>query len=199
MKANVKKSVLPLEGVRVLDQTVVWAGPYASMFLGDMGAEVIRVESTNFAPVGTRGVVIRPSEITLKTGGMITAGYPNREAGERPWNRHCYFNFHARNKLSMTVKLNTPRGIEIFKRLAKKSDVIIDNNAHGAQERMGLGYKVIKDIKPDIVYISMPAYGNSGPWKKRIALGPHLEHIAGHTLLRKYPDLDVSDMSTTFY
>ena len=190
---------LPLEGIRVIDQTIVWAGPYASMILADMGAEVIRVESTNFAPYGTRGIVIRPSEIALRTGGLLTAGYPDREAGAKPWNRAAYFNFNSRNKLSMTVKLSTPKGLEIFKRLAKVSDIVIENNAYGAQERLGLGYSVLREVNPKIIYVSMPGFGNRGPWKERVIVGRHLEHLAGHTLLRKYPDLEPSQMSDIYY
>ena len=190
---------LPLEGIRVIDATIVWAGPYASSILADMGAEVIRVESTNFAPYGGRGLILRPPESTLKTGGLLMAGYPNREAGARPWNRNPYFNHHARNKLSMTAKLNTPKGLEIFKRLAEVSDIVIDNNACGAQERLGLGYKALQEVNPKIIYVAMPGLGNKGPWKERIGLGRHLEEIAGHTLLRKYPDLEPGEMSDIFH
>lgn len=181
---------LPLQGIRVVDMTIVWAGTFATMMLADMGAEVIRVESTRFHPYATRGAVLRPSPILLKTGGLIMAGYPNREAGERPWNRSAVFNCHARNKLSVTMDSTKPEGIEIIKKLITISDIFIENNAYGVVERMGLGYKILKEIKPDLIMVSLPGFGNNGPYKDRVALGRHLEDLASHTLLRGYPDSD---------
>jgi crotonobetainyl-CoA:carnitine CoA-transferase CaiB-like acyl-CoA transferase len=181
---------LPLEGIRVIDMTVVWSGTFTTMMLADMGAEVIRVESTMFAPYGTRGVVLRPSAALLKTRGMVTTGYPNREAGERPYNRIAFFNVHARNKLSMTVDYMQPKGMEILKKLVKMSDIFVENNAYGVVARLGLGYEKLKEIKPDIIMISMPGFGNSGSYAGRVGLGRHLECIAGHTLLRGYVDAD---------
>lgn len=184
------KNHLPLEGIRVVDMTVVWSGTFAAMLLADMGAEVIRVESTQFAPYGTRGVVVRPTPALLQTRGLMTVGYPNREAGERPWNRIALFNAHARNKLSMTVDYMRPEGLEIVRRLIARSDIFLENNAYGVVERLGLGYREVSEVKPDIIMISMPGFGNSGPYRNRVALGRHLECIAGHTMLRGYRDTD---------
>ena len=173
---------LPLAGVRVVDMTVVWSGTFATMLLADLGAEVIRVESTQFAPYGTRGVVVRPSPALLQTRGLMTTGYPNRQAGERPWNRIALFNVHARNKLSMTADYMQPKGLELVKRLVAKSDMFIENNAFGTVQRLGLGYEDLKKVKSDIIMISMPGFGSSGPYRDRVALGRHLECTAGHTL-----------------
>lgn len=181
---------LPLTGIRVVDMSVVWAGTFTTMAMADMGAEVIRVENTRFAPYGTRGIMLRPSDSLLKTRGMATAGYPDREAGERPYNRAAMFNVHARNKLSMTADYTRPEGLDIVKRLIEISDVMVENSAHGVMQRMGLGYEEVSRVKPDIVMLSMPAFGNTGPYAARVALGRHLECIAGHTLLRGYPDAD---------
>jgi crotonobetainyl-CoA:carnitine CoA-transferase CaiB-like acyl-CoA transferase len=190
---------LPLDGFRVIDQTIVWAGPYATMLLADMGAEVIRVESTNFFPYVTRGHYCRPSDSILMSAGLLLGGYPSRKAGDRPWNRNPFFNLTARNKLSMTAKLNTPKGKEIFKRLVKISDCIIENYGYGAMERLGLGYDVLKEVNPRIIYVAMSAFGSRGKWKSRLALGRHLEHIAGHTLLRKYPDIEPDRLSDIYH
>lgn len=181
---------LPLTGIRVIDMSVVWAGTFTTMMLADMGAEVIRVENTCFAPYGTRGIMIRPTDSLLATRGMATAGYPDRKAGERPYNRAAMFNVHARNKLGMTVDYMRPRGIEILKKLIRISDLFVENNAYGTMEKIGLTYKTLAEEKPDIIMISMPAFGSSGPHVRRVALGRHLEAIAGHTLLRGYPDAD---------
>ncbi|RLC96863.1 MAG: hypothetical protein DRI40_01980 [Chloroflexi bacterium] len=181
---------LPLVGIRVVDMTVVWAGTFTTMMLADMGAEVIRVENTRFAPYGTRGIMVRPTDSLLSTRGMATAGYPDRKAGERPYNRAAMFNVHARNKLSMTVDYMRPKGLEILKRLVGISDLFIENNAYGTMNKIGLSYEELKKVKPDIIMVSMPAFGSSGPYSDRIALGRHLECIAGHTLLRGYPEAD---------
>src|SRR4030042_2253292 len=142
---------LPLEGIRVIDMSVVWAGPYATSLLADLGAEVIRVESIKFAPYGTRGFIIRPPRKLLESGGLLMAGYPNRESGERPWNRTAFFNVHARNKLAMTVDHFQPGRLEGLRRLVRISDIFIENNAYGLIERLGLGYEELKKIKPDII------------------------------------------------
>jgi len=188
--ASQVKGEFPLAGIRVVDMSVVWSGTFTTMMLADMGAEVIRVENTRFAPYGTRGIMLRPSDSLLRTGGMATAGYPNREAGERPYNRAAMFNVHARNKLSMTVDYMQPKGMQILKKLIGISDLFIENSAYGVMERLGLGYRELRKIKPDIIMISMPAFGSGGPYADRVALGRHLECITGHTLLRGYPDAD---------
>jgi crotonobetainyl-CoA:carnitine CoA-transferase CaiB-like acyl-CoA transferase len=187
---SVVPSSLPLAGIRVIDMSVVWAGTFTTMMLADMGAEVIRVENTRFAPYGTRGITLRPSDALLSTRGMATAGYPDRKAGERPYNRAAMFNVHARNKLSMTVDYMNPRGLAILKKLIGISDLFVENNAYGTMAKLGLGYDEVRKVKPDIIMVSMPAFGNSGPSADRIALGRHLEAVAGHTLLRGYPNAD---------
>jgi hypothetical protein len=102
---------LPLEGLRILDFTVVWAGPFAAMLLADYGAEVIRVESLQFFPSVTRGVMARPDKAMVSAMPGYAGAYPDRDPGPRPWNRHPMFNPHARNKLGMTVISSVPRDV----------------------------------------------------------------------------------------
>ena len=113
---------LPLAGLRVLEITVVWAGPYCGSFLADLGAEVIRVESTNtFVPL-TWGAAPHPPQAVIDNLPLYSGGLPGRVPGDRPFNRSPMFNSHARNKRSMTVNLLEPGGREVFDRLVAVSD-----------------------------------------------------------------------------
>ena len=116
---------LPLAGVRVMDMTVVWAGPYCTTLLADLGAEVIRVESIQVFGPSTRGSIARPSKEMVASLPPFIGGMPDRDPADRPWNRHPLFNAHARNKRSMTVDLLRPEGKDIFNRLVAISDVLI--------------------------------------------------------------------------
>lgn len=176
---------LPLEGIRILDFTVVWAGPFATQLLAEWGAEVIRVESTKFFPSTTRGTLARPSKELVQQGGI--GGYPNNDPGDRPWNRAALFNVHARNKKSMTVDLNTDEGQEIFERLIRESDGLIENNAIATMERAGVSWEKVSKINPKFILVRMPAFGISGPYKSYRTFGSHMESVVGHYSLFGYP------------
>ena len=185
-------SKLPLQGIRVLEMTVVWAGPYCTSFLADLGAEVIRVESlATFAPL-TRGVRAHPTELQLQSQPLFMGGYPDRKPGDRPWNRFPVFNVHARNKRSMTIDLSQPTAMDIFKDLVEVSDVFVENNVVDRMDDLGIDYPMLKGLKEDIIMLRMPAYGTTGPYRDFRALGVHIEGVIGHTLLRGYADMDAS-------
>lgn len=187
---------LPLEGLRVLEITVVWAGPYCGSFLADLGAEVIRVESTKtFVPL-TRGAAPHPSQEIINNLPLYSGGVPDRIPGERPFNRSPMFNSHARNKLSMTVNLLDPGGREIFDRLVAISDVLVENNPTETMEKLGISYESLKGVKDDIIMLRMPAYGSTGPYRDFRAHGVHIEGVVGHTMLRGYEDTDPSYNTT---
>ena len=191
-------SRLPLEGIRVLEMTVVWAGPYCTSFLADLGAEVIRLESlATFAPL-TRGARAHPTETMLQNLPLFMGGYPDRQPGQRPWNRSPVFNAHARNKLSMTVDLSKPRGIAVFKDLVKNCDVFVENNVVNRMEQLGISYEMLSELKQDIIMLRMPAYGTDGPYRDYRALGVHMEGVIGHTLLRGYRDMDPSGTTPVY-
>ena len=192
-------AVLPLSGIRVLDFTVVWAGPYATMMLADHGAEVIRVESLQHFPSLTRGLVPRPPAALLANATHLLAGYPDWEPGERPWNRHPMFNFHARNKLSMTVDLTRPEGHDIARQLVTLSDVIVENNSLGVMARLGLDYDTLRGWKPDIIYVAMPSFGCTGPYRTFQGFGSNVEALCGLTAIRGYADLDLRASTPVYY
>jgi len=128
----------PLSGVRVLDLTRVLAGPFCSMILGDMGAEVIKIEE--------------PGK------GDDTRSWPPFLGGEA-----TYFLAVNRNKQSLTLNLKAPEGRELLKRLVKKSDVVLENFRTGTMERLGLGYATLKKLNPKLVYCAISGFGESGP------------------------------------
>ncbi len=128
----------PLKGIRVLDLTRVLAGPYCAMLLGDMGAEIIKIEE--------------PGK------GDDTRGWPPFAGGES-----TYFMSVNRNKHSITLNLKAPEGRDILKRLAKKSDVVLENFRAGTMEKLGLGYATLSKLNPRLVYCAMSGFGESGP------------------------------------
>src|SRR3990172_4475704 len=144
---------LPLEGIRIIDLTQVWAGPYATRLLADLGAEVIKIEA--------------PRRLDSERGALKplpgACPYPNNDPGQPPYNRHGSFNEYNRSKYAITLDLRTVKGVAIFKRLVKTGDVVIENFALGVMARFGLGYEDIKQVKSDIIMVSMPAFGNTGP------------------------------------
>ncbi len=186
---------LPLEGVRVVDVTGVWAGPYATQMLADWGAEDIWVESRQMPSRGYSGPEADYSGIK---GRMMTAR-PNREGGERPWNRNPITNAFSRNKLNMTVNLSRPEGKDIFKRLVKVSDVVIENRGPGTMDKLGIGYQTLKQVKPDIIMVSMPGFGLTGPYRDFRSWGAQLENFCGQALLMGYRDTNPTEVGFTYY
>ena len=179
-----------------MEITVVWAGPYCGSFLADLGAEVIRVESTKtFIPL-TRGAAPHPTQGVIDNLPLYSGGVPDRIPGERPFNRSPMFNSHARNKRSMTVNLLDPGGREVFDRLVAISDVLIENNPTETMAKLGISYESLKAVKDDIIMLRMPAYGNTGPYRNFRAHGVHIEGVVGHTMLRGYEDTDPSYNTT---
>lgn len=157
---------LPLDGIRVADFTWVWAGPFATLQLAHLGAEVIRVETAT-----------RP---------CVTRMLPPWADGEFGINRSGYFNQYNQGKLSLALDLKQPRAIEIAKELVAQSDIVCENFAAGVMERMGLGYEVLKEIKPDIIMIAMSGYGTTGPERDFVSYGPAQVPLSGMSSLTGY-------------
>src|SRR6266849_3603912 len=158
---------LPLAGVRVADFTWVWAGPYCTLQLAHLGAEVIRIE-TRTRPCITRVIPPWPEG---KPGGL---------------NRSGYFNQYNQGKRSLSLNFKDPAAREIANKLIAKSDVVVNNFAHGVMDKMGFGYDALKTIKPDIIMISLSGYGDTGPYRDYIAYGPAQVPLSGLSALTGY-------------
>ena len=170
----------PLSGIRALELAEIWAGPFCGSLLGDLGAEVIKVEAVQRIARGS---------INPRTGDPE---YPDGEPGDRPWNRSANFNALSRNKLGITLDLTTSDGAEAFKELTNVSDVVFTNYAFGVMDKFGLGYQELRKVRPDIIALFTPGYGNTGPYRGFRSMGMVIDAITGHTALRGYPDLDLS-------
>ena len=139
----------PLEGIRILECGIFHAGPGGSAILGDLGAEVIKVEQPG------EGDPIR----TLMRIGSIPFEIPGK--------RSLFCEGANRNKKSVTIDLKSVKGQELLYRLVKRSDVFLTNMRQPAVEKMNIGYPVLREIKPDLVYASVSAFGSRGPDRDR--------------------------------
>ncbi len=161
----------------------IWAGPFCGSLLADMGAEVVKVESIQRIARGS----LNPAP--------DAGGYPGDGPGDRPWNRSASFNALNRNKISLTLDLSSPQGVDSFLNLVGVSDVVFTNYAYGVMDRLGLGYETLRKVKPDLIVLFTPGYGNTGPYKTHKSMGMAIDAMTGHTALRGYPDLDLSTNS----
>jgi len=190
---------LPLEGIRVLDMTVVWAGPYATMLLADLGAEVIRVDNPWVWPTSTRGLFPRPPEGLVPALGPIFGGYPDAQAGARPWNRVALFTAHARGKKSVTLALHKETGREAFLRLVEQCDVLVENNSVDLMDKLGIGWDAVSARNPRLVMVRLPAVGLEGPYRGYLGFGINFEALCGLIATRGYPDEELSETDAGFH
>ncbi len=190
---------LPLEGLRIADLSVVLAGPHVTSLLADWGAEVIRVEPLQMFQTSTRGRSARPTQADLDANRSWLSAYPNWEPGKRPWNLWPFFQSHGRNKLSMTVDLKQPEGIETLRHLVAISDIVVENNVPETVDRLRIDYPQLRTIKPDLIMLRMPAYGLEGPYQNYRSFGSHLEGASGHTYIRGYEDTDPTMTEDVFF
>src|SRR5690606_6939298 len=112
--------------------------------------------------------------------GIATGGsFPDYDPGEDPWNRNSGFNSHARNKLSFSCDVTSPEGKAHFLRLVERCDVVIENSVPETIDRAGVGYEALREVRPDVIMLRMPAYGLSDPYSGWRALGTHIEGLVG--------------------
>lgn len=168
---------LPLEGIRVLELAEGWAGPMTAMWLGDLGAEVIKIEAIQRYD-HARGQV---------NESRALPGYPNKSPGERPYDVAAAYIQANRNKLDATIDLSRARGVALFKELVAVSDMVVTNMVTGVPEKMGIGYGDLAKIRPDLIMLISSGYGASGPYARRVTMGGAMDGIAGFTWLRHYP------------
>lgn len=192
-------SGLPLEGMRVLDLTVVWAGPLCTMLLGDLGAEVIRFDNPWLFPSSTRGLMPRPPKEMMSALGLLGSCFPDLDPGERPWNRHAMFNAHSRNKRGATLDLSKPLGRETFLRAVEHADVVVENNAAVTLPKLGLSWEELRARNPRLVLLRMPPLGLDGPYRDYMGFGAHFEALSGLTAIRGYGDADPTSTTAVFH
>ena len=153
---------LPLEGVKVLDLTTVMAGPYCSMVLGDMGAEIIKVEN-----------------------------FPEGDASRRfdpKINDESYcFAVLNRNKKSLGLNMKDPRGKEIFLKLAAKADIVTENFRPGVVRKLGIDYDCISKFNPGVIYASMSGFGQTGPYGRKGGFDIVAQGMSGIMMMTGYP------------
>ena len=181
---------LPLEGIRVAEITVVWAGPHVTQLMAEWGADVVRIEPANRVQPFTRGMeqVPTPERVRELIARGAPVGYPDGDPGPDPWNRSAAFNSHARNKRSMTCDIMSPEGREAVLKLVAECDVLVENNVPETIDKAGLDYESLRAVNPRLVMLRMPAFALDGPYRNFRAFGLHVEAMIGHTLLRGYPD-----------
>jgi crotonobetainyl-CoA:carnitine CoA-transferase CaiB-like acyl-CoA transferase len=161
------------------------------MHLADWGAEVIRVESRQHLAPNTRGIIAHITRPMVAANPAGAGSHPDRDPGDDPWNRASLFNGHARGKKSMTIDLSRPEGQEQFERLVAQADALIENNLPPNIEKQGITWERLSKINPRLVLVRMPAFGIDGPYRGYRTLGNHMESVAGHPVLRAYPDLSL--------
>lgn len=181
----------PLEGVRILAHGIVWAGPFSTMILADLGAEVIEIESIQHLNP-TRTSLRHLPEVLMQ--GVTGSYYLNRDASEGFWDRQAWFNYAKRGCRSVTLDLSRDEGRTLFYELVKQSDAYLENNAAGVAESLGTDWDRLREVNPRLVQVRFPGFGLSGPYRGHKGYGTNMEAVAGHTMVRGYDD---SDPSTT--
>jgi crotonobetainyl-CoA:carnitine CoA-transferase CaiB-like acyl-CoA transferase len=161
---------LPLDGVRVLDLSQVFAGPTCTRILAELGADVIKVEARQRLDV-PRNLIMTDNDI-----------------GDQPWNRACYFAVHNAGKRGITLDLTVEQGRDLFSRLIPQSDVLVESFTPRVMAAFGLDYEAVCKLRPDIIMLSMSGYGQTGPYRDWSAYGMGLEPASGISAATGYRD-----------
>jgi crotonobetainyl-CoA:carnitine CoA-transferase CaiB-like acyl-CoA transferase len=159
----------PLEGVRVVDLTSFWAGPFATQYLATLGADVIKVESAQ-----------RPDPMRFNVSVPMTT--------DQWYERGSLYLSVNLNKHGITLDLTQPRGLELLLDLVATADVVIENFTPRVMEQFGLTYDALRSVRPDLVYLRMPGWGLEGPWRDRPAFASTMEQTSGMAWITGWPD-----------
>ena len=165
---NAKNKALPLAGIRVLDFTWGGAGPFATKAMADFGAEVVKIETNTHYDF--------PRTMGPYAGGI------------KGVNRSGYFTNRNSSKNSVTLNLKKKEALAVARKLAATCDIAINNFRAGVLEKLGLGYQELAALRPDIIYVSMPLQGSSGPQANFSGVGHTLNVLAGIYGLTGYDD-----------
>ncbi|MDP4086915.1 MAG: CoA transferase, partial [Bacillota bacterium] len=171
-----------LTGIRILDLTRVLAGPFCTMILGDLGAEIIKVEGTSM------------KDDTRAWG-------PPNIGGES-----AYYLCANRNKQAISLNLKTEGGKEVLKKLVAQSDVVVQNFKTGTLDKLGLGYEVMKEINPQVILASITGFGSNGPYKNQAGYDYMIQAMSGLMSITGDPDSEpqkvgvaIADVLTGLY
>jgi crotonobetainyl-CoA:carnitine CoA-transferase CaiB-like acyl-CoA transferase len=174
------EAALPLDGLRVIDFSHFIAGPFATMILADMGAEVVKIESPGKGDDLRRYPPLHPE---------LDQGAP--------------FMWSNRGKKSVALDLKLPKGIELAKALIEKSDVLVENFSSGVMDRLGLSEEVCRQLNPRLIYVAVAAYSRHGEFSDRLGFDPVAQAESGFVSMNGYPDREgvralspVMDIST---
>lgn len=166
-----KAATLPLQGVRVIDASHVFAIPYATSLLAGLGAEVIKIQTHSRLDV------------------MAQHGpFPENDPGDRPWDRVGSLNTVNRGKLGLSLDIASAEGQQVFKRLAAKSDIVAESFTPRVMKKLGLDYASLSALNPGLIMLSNTGYGHTGPWREFGSVATSLEATSGMCWLSGYED-----------
>lgn len=161
--AEEKKPLGPLAGLKVIDLTQVLSGPFATMWLATMGAEVIKIENP------------KSQDVTRDYGPFVDG-------------QSAYFPTVNHNKKAITLNLKAPEGKALFKDLIRDADVVVENYRPGVMDRLELGYRALQQINPRLIYCSISGYGTYGPYRERPGYDVIAQGMSGLMYLTGFPD-----------
>jgi crotonobetainyl-CoA:carnitine CoA-transferase CaiB-like acyl-CoA transferase len=186
----------PLQGLRIIDLTVVWSGPGGTALLSDLGAEVIRLEGNNRM---TRQDSSTWTKESLANSGYRAWTFPGGEPSPRPYDRSAVFNWHARNKLAACANLETPEGREALLRLVDVSDVLVENSAAATLDKLGLGENVLLRRNPRLIVARMPPMGLSGSMRDYLGYGPNFNSLVGIAAMDGYENQEPDSAGENYH
>ncbi len=171
-----------LDGTRVVELCEVWAGPTAGSLLGDLGADVVKVESF------PRNSMSRP------------LAAPIAGPGDGPvWERSHVHHLANRNKRNIALNIRTEAGTAVMRDLLASADIFFEGYSAGTVDRMGFDWETARAINPRLIYVSLPGWGARGPYEGYVTLGSGLDAAGGHTAVRGYPDRPMEDTSPIYH